>query len=71
MKVSTIPPQPESSPDILIQISWEEARILRSITGGLGGIGLGRDFINELNSELEYLGIYRSPNVSVSGTIKS
>ena len=55
MKVETKPV--EQKPDVVITLSWEEAKKLRAMCGGTGGNGPGRSFTGSLQRELSFVGI--------------
>ena len=48
---------PEERPDVIITMSWAEAKMLRRISSGIGGLGPGRDFTNEIGIVLNGLGV--------------
>ena len=61
MKVTTVP---EKRPDVIITLSWDEARILKAIIGSLGGNNTGRTFVDSLFDGLERKGVESDDRVS-------
>ncbi|KKL24241.1 hypothetical protein LCGC14_2417290 [marine sediment metagenome] len=47
----------EQNPEVIITLSWEEAKVLRAVCGGTSGIGPGRSFLNGLAGGLLSIGI--------------
>lgn len=60
---------PEKLPDIVLTLDGESARILRSITGMIGGSGEGRQTIDALWNALGDANVSKDTSVSFSGSI--
>ncbi len=65
MKVETKPI--ETKPEVVITLSWEEARILRAVVGSICGMSRGRDVTSALYEGLGKEGISLAPSVHFSG----
>lgn len=64
MKVTITKPEVVIPPDIVnIEMTREEAVMLKNILGGIGGIGNHRNTVNRLSSALNNVGIYSNARV--------
>jgi phage-related baseplate assembly protein len=68
MKVTTINPVP-TRPDVVIRLSPEEADVLVSVLGKIGGTGPRRAIVDELYNALEIKG-YVSDRTSPKGEMR-
>lgn len=66
MKVTTEPV--EQKPNVVITLPWEEARMLRTVVGGISGAGRGRKFTSKLYNNLEELGLSLDHSISFHGS---
>ena len=65
MKVETKPI--EQKPEIVITLSWEEASVMRTVCGGIGGGSQNRYFMSSLWRELSDRGVPAHPEFEFSG----
>ena len=61
---------PEERPDVIITMSWAEAKILRIMSYGVGGVGLGRTFTDELGAVLNVVGVPLDNSIKFHGYFK-
>ena len=67
MQVTTVP---ETRPDVIITMSWKDARILKSILSKIVGKSLGRGMIDTLFGVLGAADIESDLDVKFSGSFQ-
>jgi hypothetical protein len=62
MKVTTKTPEPVK-PNVVIELTELEARVLHRLVGRVGGMGMGRAITGELFDKLSALGYSADPQI--------
>ena len=70
MRIETRLPEPERI-GVVITLSWEEARVLRTIVGCIGGQGRGRKVTTALFEGLNDIGVRSADSLIFHGDFRS